>query len=124
MKTEGCRVNTEEHYDSSISYRQNEAAVTIQRIFRGYITRKYIDEARYLISKAITLQRWWRSVLEKRRKKIVKPFSIENSLITIKDFNETMKADKGGRMFSDSKENTLSTHKLNMKDLIKNILEE
>lgn len=63
-------------------------------------------------------------MLAKKQKKVNKPASIQNSLITIKDFNETMKAERGGRLFSDSKENTLSTHKLNMKDLIKNILEE
>jgi hypothetical protein len=40
--------------------------------------------------------------------------SASNSLITIKDFNDTIKTDKQ-KMFSESKDNTLSNNKLNLR---------
>lgn len=40
--------------------------------------------------------------------------SASNSLITIKDFNDTIKTEKQ-RIFSESKENTLSNNKLNLR---------
>ena len=92
-------------------------------MFRGFITRKYIDEARFIINKAIIIQKWWRKLLQKKKEKKTKHLSIESSLITIKDFNETLKADKL-RHLSGSKEKTVSNKKINMKDIIKNILEE
>lgn len=107
-------------YSTSDHYR---AAVKIQSFVRGYITRKYINEAKYIIGKVKIIQNWWRQMMKKKSKKVSKGLSIENSLITIKDFNDTFKTDKQ-RLFSESKENTLSNNKLNIKELIKNILEE
>lgn len=73
---------------------QNQAAIKIQKIFRGYITRKYIEEAKFIIGKVKTIQCWWRGVLSQRKQKRGRPLSIESSLITIKDFNETMKTER------------------------------
>lgn len=42
------------------------AAVTIQKHFRGYIQRKYIMEARYIIDCVKKIQRFWRNILKKK----------------------------------------------------------
>lgn len=69
-----------------------KSVIKIQKVFRGYITRKYINEAKYIIGKVKIIQKWWRNILlinkYKLNKKII---SNSNSLITIKDFNETYK---------------------------------
>lgn len=100
------------------------AAIKIQKVFRGFITRKYIDEAKYIIGKVKVIQNWWRKVISSKKEKLnQKIVSSSNSLITIKDFNDTLKTDKH-RLFSESKENTLSNNKLNLKEFMRNILEE
>lgn len=43
--------------------RENRAAITIQRHYRGYIQRKYIEEARMIIESVKKIQRFWRSCL-------------------------------------------------------------
>lgn len=79
---------------------QNKAATTIQRHFRGYIQRKYIEEAKYIVECIKRIQRCWRAYREKRRlskdKQIAKGLETvrgekEVSLITIKDLNDTAK---------------------------------
>ena len=52
------------------------AATKIQKVFRGFITRKYIDEARFIIGKVVLIQKWWRKVTEKRKNRATKPLSI------------------------------------------------
>lgn len=80
-----------------------KAVIKIQKVFRGYITRKYIDEAKYIISKVVIIQNWWKRVLQKKKLKLnQKIISASNSLITIKDFNDTLKTDKN-KIFSESK---------------------
>ena len=71
------------------------AATKIQKTFRGYITRKYINEAKYIITKVKIIQAWWRRTLKNRKEKLQQKIaSSSNSLITIKDFNDTMAATK------------------------------
>jgi hypothetical protein len=78
-----------------ISSAEVNAAIKIQKIFRGYITRKYIDEAKYIISKVKIIQNWWRRILHAKKEKLnQKIVSSSNSLITIKDFNDTLKTDR------------------------------
>ena len=80
-----------------------KAAIKIQKTFRGYITRKYIDEAKFIISKVKVIQTWWRKFLKMKKEKLnQKMVSASNSLITIKDFNDTFKTDKH-KIFSESK---------------------
>lgn len=124
IKTEGYQPSLEEHNLHERSFRsKTEAATTIQKVFRGYITRKYIEEAKFIINNVKKIQLWWRNILLERKNKKAKPLSISNSLITIKDFNESMKTEKI-KTFSESKESTLSNHKLSIKDILKNVLEE
>jgi hypothetical protein len=80
---------------SRLEIAQNRAAIKIQKIFRGYITRKYIEEAKYIISKVKCIQSWWRKILSTKNEKMnKKQTSASNSLITIKDFNDTIKTDR------------------------------
>lgn len=79
----------------SLEPKLHKAATRIQKVFRGYITRKYIDEAKYIISKVKIIQLWWRKVLNMKKEKLnQKIVSSSNSLITIKDFNDTLKTDR------------------------------
>lgn len=96
MKTEGWEISATQPRlsETQLSYRENQAAIKIQKYFRGYITRKYIEEAKFIIGKVKTIQSWWREVLSRQKVKKLRPLSIENSLITIKDFNETMKTER------------------------------
>lgn len=80
---------------SRLEISQNRAAVKIQKVFRGYITRKYIEEAKYIISKVKCIQSWWRKILSARSERLnQKHISASNSLITLKDFNDTLKTDR------------------------------
>ena len=119
VKTEGCQISLEAHLKIESTLDEDRAATKIQKVFKGYIARKYIHEALFIQSKTIIIQRWWRKYLLKKKQINTKEQSKESSLITIKDFNESLKNDKI-KSFSGSKD----PHKMNMKDLIINILEE
>ena len=72
----------------------------------------------FIISKVKTIQRWWKKIYTRKRQP--KP-SIESSLVTIKDFNETgNKAD--WQRLSGSKDNT--PNKDYFKGLIKSVVDE
>lgn len=71
------------------------AAITIQKHFRGYLTRKYIEEFRYQIYCVVRIQKAWRTYCF-RKKMTKKTFAkknlmIDNSEDTIKDFNSEQK---------------------------------
>ena len=105
------------------SQRKNMAAVTIQKVFRGYITRKYINEAMFIIGKVKTIQRWWKRVIKRSREP--KP-SVESSLVTIKDFNETGSRGEWGKGerqgHSGAKGGT--PNKQSLKELVRGVVEE
>lgn len=46
---------------------ENRAAIIIQKNFRGYIQRKYIQEARYIIDSIKRIQRVWRGYIVRKR---------------------------------------------------------
>lgn len=96
MKTEGWEMSIAQLRlsETSMILLQSHAAIKIQKVFRGYITRKYIEEAKFIIGKVKTIQTWWRRVLSRQKQRRGKQLSIESSLITIKDFNETMKTER------------------------------
>lgn len=87
VKTEGCQINLEAHLKIESTLDEDKAATKIQKVFKGYIARKYIHEALFIQSKTIIIQRWWRKYLLKKKQINTKEPSKENSLITIKDFN-------------------------------------
>ena len=118
-KCEGSgRVNSKGGELCRESQRENVAAVMIQKVFRGYITRKYINEAMFIIGKVKTIQRWWKRVIKRGREP--KP-SVESSLVTIKDFNET--GSKGERQgHSGAKGGT--PNKQSLKELVRSVVEE
>ena len=71
MKTEGCQLEGKSHHSiTNSNLRAHRAATCIQKMFRGYITRKYIDEAKYIISKVKVIQNWWRSIAAHRKAKL------------------------------------------------------
>lgn len=74
------------------------AVVVIQKHFRGYLTRKIIEQFRLENYCAIKIQKAWRAYCFRKKLRkggiIKKNLTIENSLITIKDFNSNHKSDK------------------------------
>ena len=113
---------------------QHKAAITIQRHFRGYIQRKYIEEARYIIDCVKKIQRFWRGCLLKKKqvenKKIVsktetqmKKLSVESSLITVKDLNEDTYRMKDLCVENRNGSNNQIDRNM-LKDLIKNLLSQ
>ena len=75
--------------------KRNKAAILIQKNFRGYLTRKYLEEIKFMLHSIIKIQKVWRGFSCRKQLKKCKDtkkqknmLSIENSLITIKDFSE------------------------------------
>ena len=75
----------------------------IQKHFRGYIQRKYIEEARYIIECIKKIQRFWREWMDKKKQskttEMMKALETvrgetSTSLITVKDFNDTCRLEK------------------------------
>jgi hypothetical protein len=56
-----CRYQSKEDMDKITN-----AAIIIQKNFRGYIQRKYILEARYIIDCVKKIQRFWRKILKNK----------------------------------------------------------
>lgn len=54
-----------EHVNVAKKKIETQAAITIQKHFRGYIQRKYIQEARYIIDCIKKIQRFWKICLHK-----------------------------------------------------------
>ena len=40
--------------------KRNEAATLIQKIFRGFLARKYCKSIKYIVENVIKIQRFWR----------------------------------------------------------------
>ena len=59
---------SQEDYDPQIK-RRTAAATTIQKVFRGYLTRKYIDEIKYMVRSIVKIQKVWRGYVCRKRVK-------------------------------------------------------
>ncbi len=88
-----CNFCCKPHSEEEINKIKN-ATITIQKHFRGYIQRKYILQARYIIDCVKKIQRFWRDVLKNKSKNKNKQNEVSSSLITIKDLNDTYKEDR------------------------------
>lgn len=83
-----------EYTQPTVDVMENLAALKIQKFWRGYQTRKQIEHYKKAMLAVVTIQRYWRGYLarKKYRKTVFnsnmpKPF--DESLYTVKDFNES-----------------------------------
>ncbi len=73
VRTQGCEINRSGKIKSFSSNFNSQSVINkvikIQKVFRGYITRKYIQEAKYIISKVKIIQNWWRNIYRNKKQK-------------------------------------------------------
>lgn len=68
------------------------------------------------------IQRCWREYRAYRLRRNKKNLSISSSLITIKDFNESIKEER--LRYGIEKENSFSNRKMDLKEILREIMEE